>query len=96
MCTRFLPRMTKAGLKWQKKYAALHELIQKFLKNAHAEIMHRVIIGHAGCLELAEELKKRALETGRVKDCIIQKIGPVIGAHTGSPMCAIVFMGEQE
>lgn len=75
---------------------ALHELIQKFLKNGHADIMHRVIIGHAGCLELAEELKKRALETGRVKECIIQKIGPVIGAHTGSPMCAIVFMGEQE
>ena len=75
---------------------ALRELREKFLKYAHKDIMHRVMVAHAGCHELAEELKVLMLETGKIKECIIQKIGPVIGAHTGSPMCAIVFMGEQE
>lgn len=75
---------------------AIHELVGKFLKYAHADIMHRVIVAHADCIELAEELKKTVIATGKIKECIIQKIGPVIGVHTGSPMCAIVFMGEQE
>ena len=75
---------------------ALKELVGKFTKYAEAEISHRVIVAHASCQELAEELKGLALETGKIKECIIQQIGPVIGAHTGSPMCAIVFMGEQE
>lgn len=75
---------------------ALKELVGKFTKYAEAGISHRVIVAHASCQELAEELKGLALETGKIKECIIQQIGPVIGAHTGSPMCAIVFMGEQE
>ena len=75
---------------------ALHELIGKFEKHAKADIEHRVIVAHAGCMDLAEQLKSMVIETGRIRECIIQKIGPVIGAHTGSPMCAIVFLGTQE
>ena len=75
---------------------ALRQLAGRIIKYAHKDITHKIIVAHAGCLELANELRTLALETGRIKECIIEKIGPVIGAHTGSPMCAVVFMGEQE
>ena len=75
---------------------ALNGLVEKFLKYARSGIAHRIIIAHAGCNELAEELKNNVMETGRIEECIIQKIGPVIGSHTGSPMCAITFLGIQE
>ena len=75
---------------------ALHELVGKFVTYAKAGIMHKVIVAHAGASELAEQLKGLLKETGRIKECLIQDIGPVIGAHTGSPMCAVVFMGTQE
>lgn len=75
---------------------ALVRLVDRFITYAHEDITHNIIVAHAGCLELAEELKELVLKTGRIRKCIIQKIGPVIGAHTGSPMCAIVFMGRQE
>lgn len=75
---------------------ALKLLAGRVLKYAHKDISHKIIVAHAGCRELADELRTMALETGRIKECIIEKIGPVIGAHTGSPMCAIVFLGSQE
>lgn len=75
---------------------ALHQLAGRIIKYAHEDITHKIIVAHAGCRELAEELKELALGTGKIKECIIEKIGPVIGAHTGSPMCAVVFMGDQE
>ena len=29
-----------------------------------------------------------------VKECKIMEIGPVIGSHTGAPMCAVTFIGD--
>lgn len=75
---------------------AIHRLAEKFDKYAFNRAVHRIIVAHAGCPELAEELRKLMLAKEKIKECIIQKIGPVIGSHTGSPMCALVFMGEQE
>lgn len=75
---------------------ALIRLCERFKEYAFSGDGLRVMIAHAGCPDLAAELTKLVLATGRVRDCIIQRIGPVIGAHTGSPMCALVFMGRQE
>ena len=75
---------------------AINRLAEKFDKYAFNRAVHRIIVAHAGCPELAEELRKLMLAKEKIKECIIQKIGPVIGSHTGSPMCALVFMGEQE
>ncbi|MCR4625038.1 MAG: DegV family protein [Lachnospiraceae bacterium] len=75
---------------------AIKRLAERFDKYAFNKAVHRIIVAHAGCPELAEELKKLMLAKEKIKECITQKIGPVIGSHTGSPMCALVFMGEQE
>lgn len=75
---------------------ALVKLCERFENYAFPGDGHRIMVAHAASPELAEELKNLLLATGRVSDCIIQKIGPVIGSHTGSPMCAVVFMGRQE
>ncbi|MBR4776941.1 MAG: DegV family protein [Lachnospiraceae bacterium] len=75
---------------------ALQRLAERFDKYAFNRAVHRIIVAHAGCPELADELRKLMMAREKIKECIIQKIGPVIGSHTGSPMCALVFMGEQE
>ena len=75
---------------------ALIKLRERFETYAFTGDGHRIMVAHAASSELAEELKNLLLATGRVSECIIQKIGPVIGSHTGSPMCAVVFMGKQE
>ena len=75
---------------------ALIRLCERFTGYAFPGDGHRVMVAHAACPELAEDLQKLLLATGRIRECIIQKIGPVIGSHTGSPMCAVVFMGNQE
>lgn len=53
-----------------------------------------VIVGHANALEVAEQLKEQLLSEGLVKDVIICNVGPIIGAHVGSGMFALVFLGE--
>ena len=75
---------------------ALARLCDKFNQYAFPGNGKHVIVAHASCPELAESLKGLLMATGRIERCEMQKIGPVIGAHTGSPMCAVVFMGEQE
>ena len=75
---------------------AIRTLLERFLTYARVDFEHRIIVAHAGALELAEQLKKMLEETGRIKECVIHEIGPVIGAHTGAPMCAVTFMGTQE
>lgn len=54
-----------------------------------------VIIGHSDNLEQAKKLETMIRDMDIVKDVVISKIGPVIGAHTGPGMLALVFMGKQ-
>ena len=75
---------------------AIDGLVGKFLKYGESDIKHKVIVAHANAVELAESLKNHLEETGRIEECVLEEIGPVIGAHTGSPMCAVVFTGAQE
>ena len=75
---------------------ALHTLLERFITHAKNDFEHRIIVAHAGARELAENLKALLEETGKIKECSISEIGPVIGAHTGAPMCAVTFFGTQE
>ena len=52
-----------------------------------------VFIAHADNPEGASELKKEI--KGICKNIHICEIGPVIGAHVGSGMLALVFLGER-
>lgn len=53
-----------------------------------------VVIGHGGCPDKAEEL--RALVAEKYPQALIHvaPIGPVIGAHTGPDMLALVYWGD--
>ncbi|MDP4119906.1 MAG: DegV family protein [Bacillota bacterium] len=57
--------------------------------------LRTVAIGHshneADAIRLAEMLKEQNL----IDNYIINDIGPIIGAHTGSGMLALVFLGER-
>ena len=75
---------------------ALQTLLKRFVTYAKTDFEHRIIVAHAGARELAESLKDLLEETGKIKECSISEIGPVIGAHTGAPMCAVTFFGTQE
>lgn len=76
---------------------------KKVLKSMIAEMKERVenpedqviLISHGQCLEDAETLKAMVLENFTVKDVIINRIGPVIGCHTGPTVLALFFKGQE-
>lgn len=51
-------------------------------------------IVHGGCRKEAEKLAQMLREQLGVKQISISYIGPVIGAHTGPDMLAVVFLGN--
>ncbi len=54
----------------------------------------RVIIGHGGMPEYAEELRRMVEERFPEAQTQIMEIGPVIGSHTGPGMLALIFWGD--
>ncbi len=50
-----------------------------------------VLICHCDCPEDAEILKQKVLDTGKVKEVIIGRVGPVIGAHLGPSGMTIFY-----
>lgn len=53
-----------------------------------------VIIGHGDCPDAAEELKQQVQSQFPEADIRIAAIGPVIGAHTGPGMLALIYWGN--
>ena len=53
-----------------------------------------VVIGHGDCPEAAEELKTEVLSRFPQAEIRIAPIGPVIGAHTGPGMLALIYWGN--
>ena len=83
-----------AKIRGQKKVYS--ELISRLVSDGKDIAEQTVIIGHANCPDNAKELKKLLKDRRLVKDIIIANIGPVIGAHVGSGMLALAFMGERK
>ncbi|MDP4177949.1 MAG: DegV family protein [Bacillota bacterium] len=54
-----------------------------------------IAISHGDCLEDALYLQKIILEKVKVKDVIINNVGPVIGSHSGPGTVALFFFGEK-
>lgn len=76
----------------QKVYS---EIVSRLVSDGVDTQEQTVIIGHANCPEKAAQLKKIIKEKKLVKHVIIANVGPVIGAHVGSGMLALAFMGER-
>ncbi len=53
-----------------------------------------IFISHSDALEDAEYVRDRVKERFGIERCLINHIGPTIGAHTGCGTVAFFFMGE--
>lgn len=75
--------------------ASLMALVDKVGEDAIDPASQTMFICHSACLEdaqlVADEIKKRY----GTKEIIIDTIGPVIGAHTGTGCVALFYMGTK-
>lgn len=55
-----------------------------------------VLIGHADAKESAEGLAAYLKEQGLIEEAMIADIGPIIGAHVGRGMFALVYMSDKD
>ena len=74
--------------------AALKSTLGKMEDGWNAEMGNMVLIGHGDCPERAKECKDKILEQHPNADVHIADIGPVIGAHTGPGMLAVIYWGN--
>ena len=87
---RLIPYKKEHGRK--KVLKAMIAEMQERVENPEKQI---ILINHGQCLEDAEALKTMILENFTVKDVIINRIGPVIGCHTGPTVLALFFKGKK-
>lgn len=77
----------------QKVYS---EIVSRLISDGTDTQEQTIIVGHANCPEKAMELKKIIKDKKLVKHIVIANVGPIIGAHVGSGMLALAFMGERK
>lgn len=73
---------------------AMELLLNRMDHSWKPEISPFVIVGHGDCPERAEELRNRIHERFPEAEIMVTPIGPVIGAHTGPGMLAVIFWGD--
>ncbi len=52
------------------------------------------VVAHANAPELAEYLAGEVRKSPKIHEVVITEIGPIIGSHVGSGMCAMTFVGD--
>ncbi|MBR5712796.1 MAG: DegV family protein [Lachnospiraceae bacterium] len=75
---------------------ALLYLIRQLREKAVKPEEQTVFIAHADCADKAELLRNMIVDAGLVKEVRTYEIGPIIGAHVGNGMCALVFEGAAD
>ena len=75
--------------------SALEELERRFLASRDPE-NHRVAIVHADAPQRAEKLALKVKDADPKANVTILPLGPMIGAHTGPGMAAVVYFGSRE
>ncbi len=61
---------------------------------ARENVEDTIFISHSDALEDAEYVRDKVRERFGIEHCLINHIGPTIGAHTGCGTVAFFFMGE--
>lgn len=74
--------------------AALKATLSKMEAGWNSEMGNTVLIGHGDCPERARECRDKILEMYPYAEVHIADIGPVIGAHTGPGMLAVIYWGN--
>ena len=85
---RLIPVSKVKGRK--KSIKVLQEKIAEKIVNPEEQT---IFISHGDCLEEAEHLKELITSEIKVKDVIINNIGPVVGSHSGPGTIALFFTG---
>ena len=85
LCAMEKPRGSKKAMEAQ---------LNKMQQGWDPEISNLVVIGHADCPERALELKEQVKKQFPAADIHLADIGPIIGAHTGPGMLALIFWGN--
>lgn len=86
---RLMPVFKAKGRK--KSIKVLKEILVEKIINSEEQT---IFISHGDCIEDAEHLKELILNEVKVKEVIINNVGPVIGSHTGPGILALFFMGS--
>ncbi len=73
---------------------ALDALIEKIAKYAVNIAEQTVFISHGDCIEDAKYIEHIIRERFKVKDIIINLIGPVLASHAGPGTVAVLFLGK--
>ena len=73
---------------------AIKELFENFEKHVVQPEGQTVFISHGDCLEETEILANMIKEKYKVKDVILNPIGPAVGSHSGPGAIALFFLGD--
>lgn len=73
---------------------AIKELLNKFEENIETPENSVIGISHGDCIEDALHLKEMILKKYKVKEIMINHVGPVIASHTGAGMLSVCFIGK--
>jgi len=76
----------------KKSIKTLFEMLQENIVSPEEQV---IAISHGDCLQDAEYLKEMIKKEYKVKDVIINEVGPVIGSHSGPGTLALFFMGSK-
>lgn len=87
---RLIPISKVKGRK--KSLKTLFEMLQENIVSPEEQV---IAISHGDCPEDVEYLKDMILKEYKVKDVIVNHVGPVIGSHTGPGVVALFFMGSK-
>lgn len=86
---RLIPVTKVKGRK--KSIRALAEKLKERIVNPEEQV---IAISHGDCIEDVEFLVEMIQKEVKVKDVIVNFVGPVIGAHSGPGTVALFFMGN--
>ena len=74
---------------------AIKTLLDKFAEDFDASVGNVVYINCADCIEDAKMLKEKVLEIKPYVEVKITMLSPIIGAHTGPDMIALIYYGSE-
>lgn len=87
---RLIPVTKVKGRK--KSLRMLAEELKARIVNPEEQV---IAISHGDCIEDVEYLKDMILKEVKVKEVIVNHVGPVIGSHSGPGTVALFFLGNE-
>ena len=87
---RLMPVEKARGRK--KSLSSLVNKVAEGIVNPEEQV---VFISHGDCIDDVEYVKEKLLQKIKVKDIIVNYVGPVIGSHSGPGTVAIFYLGKE-